>query len=248
MSGEQRRSGAPQGPPWALDLLADLHAEALDADTARELIPQVRHDPAAAEILAGLDATRRDMAELPALRMPDEVAERICTALVAEAAAPATTAEQVVELDARRRRRRRAGWGIGALAAAAAAVLAVMITSPTLLRTQHEATSPPAALPSAPPMSFTGTDVHLDRAQLTEALRSHQYAAALSDPRTLQGCLRANGVTGAPMGARTVTLDGRTAQMFVLPTGSIGRFRVLVVGVDCGPGNPATVSDSTFGG
>jgi hypothetical protein len=242
MSGEQRRPGVPQGPPWALDLLADLHAEALDADTARELSPLVRRDPAAAEILAGLDATRHDMAALPPLRMPDEVTDRICTALATEA----ESAAPVVELDPVRRRRRRLGWAASALAAAAA-VLAVLIISP-MLRTSHQVTSTPEALPSAPPMTFSGGNIHLDRTQLTEALHSRQYAPTLSDPRTLQGCLRANSATAQPIGAQTVSLDGRTAQMLILPTGAIGRFRVLVVGLDCGPGHPAAVSDDTFGG
>lgn len=248
MNGEQRRSGAPQGPPWSLDLLADLHAEALDADTARELRPLAQRDPAAGAVLAGLDATRRELADLSPLTMPDDVTQRICAALAAEASSPAPASEAaVVDLAQARRRRRRVGWGLAALTAAAAA-LVVVIASSTLPRTTPEATNPPASALSPQPMTFSGSQVRLDRTQLTEALRSRQYAAALSDQRTLQGCLQANGVVGEPVGARAVTLDGRPAQMLILSTGTIGRFRVLVVGLDCGPGNPATVSDSTFGG
>ena len=57
MSGESRRAEAPQGPPWSLDLLADLHAGVLDGPTADELRRQVEADPEAREIMAALDAT-----------------------------------------------------------------------------------------------------------------------------------------------------------------------------------------------
>ena len=48
--------------------------------------------------------------------------------------------------------------------------------------------------------------------------------------------------------AREITLDGQRALLLVLPGGEIGQFRLLAVGPECGPGNPATLSDATFGG
>lgn len=85
MSGEGRRSSAPQGPPWSPELLADLHAGALDEQTAAELNPLVLQDPEAAELLAALDATAAQLGEEPEPAIPDAVADRIEAALTAAA-------------------------------------------------------------------------------------------------------------------------------------------------------------------
>jgi hypothetical protein len=266
MSGEERRMGAPQGPPWSLDLLADLHAGVLDRETADDLSPRVLDDPEAREVLAALDATSTDLAGLPPLTIPDDVASRIDTALEDEvrawsqAATPpvapqgVTTGAEVVDLAKARRRRRRIGWGAGLLTAAAAVLGIVVIASTTLSTdgSNNQAASPPAPVrvPGSPvPLALQGGQVNLDRTQFTEVLKSDQYAHTLADPKKLVSCLQANGVTsGKPMGAREVTLDGRPAQLFILPGGTIGKFRLLTVGPDCGPGSPSTISDTTFGG
>lgn len=66
------------GQPWSVDLLADLHADGGDRSAL---------DAEALAVLAALDATQADLADLPPLRMPDHVAARIDAALAAEAAA-----------------------------------------------------------------------------------------------------------------------------------------------------------------
>jgi hypothetical protein len=248
MSGEQRRSEASQEPWWSLDLLADLHAGALDADTARELDSRVQQDPAARKVLAALDATRADLAGMETPTIPDDVAARI-TAALANETPPGRAEGRVIDFADARRRRRRLGRGLGLLATAAA-VVGIVVVASTAPNTVPEAAGPPPASPQArPPLALTGSQVRLDRAQLTDVLHSHQYSPALSDAQALQACLQANGVNNAkPLGAREVTLDGRPAQLMILPTTTIDRFRLIVVGPDCGPGNPATISDNTFGG
>ncbi len=52
-------------PPYSAELLADLHAGALDEELAARLWPRVRRDPEAVAYLARLDATQ---ARLSALR------------------------------------------------------------------------------------------------------------------------------------------------------------------------------------
>jgi hypothetical protein len=42
-------------------------------------------------------------------------------------------------------------------------------------------------------------------------------------------------------------VDGRAGVLLVLPTGVAARFRLLVVGPDCAPGSPLTVSDTLVG-
>src|SRR5438445_13335894 len=96
MTDESRGIGGTIGPPWSVDVLADLHAGVLDDARATELWPIVNADPEARAILDALDATQADLAALadaPAPPMPAEFAARLDAALAAEAAAtfPSTT-------------------------------------------------------------------------------------------------------------------------------------------------------------
>lgn len=254
MSGEQRRVPAPQEPPWSPDLLADLHGDVLDQQTADELRSAVAADPRASEILAALDATRADLAAIPPVTMPDEVADQIEAALrqEASAAAPAESpaGAQVVDLaEARRKRRRRVSWSAGLLTAAATVGAVLIGVAPWKgTQTTPEAQPPIPGSETSQPLALAGQQVALTPGQFTEVLHSKQYGK-LSDPQKLEECLLVNGVTkGRPMAAREVTLNGRPAELLVLPTGRIGRFRLLAVGPECGPGNPAKISDSSFGG
>ncbi|MEB3370727.1 anti-sigma factor [Saccharopolyspora mangrovi] len=273
MSGESRRAGAPQGPPWSLDLLADLHAGVLDGPTADELRRQVEADPEAREIMAALDATSSDLADLPPLTIPDDVSARIEAALQDEVRAwtedatptrpvqrmptmsePAGENAQVVDFaaaKARRRRRMTIGAGLVGVAAAAAAVVFAVLPGTS----QNNTAQPPAPTDTRPsgsqgaPLALTGDQVTLDGKQFSQVMSSDQYVSTLADPQQLIGCLQANGVQGGkPMGAREITLNGRPAQLLILPGGSLGQFRLLAVGPDCSRGNPSTISNSTFGG
>ncbi|WP_460958230.1 hypothetical protein [Parasphingorhabdus pacifica] len=303
MSGEKRRAGAPQGPPWPPDLLADLHAGVLDPEEADELRRQVGDDAEANAILTALDAVGQDLADLPEPAMPPEVAARLDAVLDAEArgraqqqddgstlraadTAPAQSNDresrlhdsatdsaavgntatyradtghaaggdasgaEVIDLAAARKKRRR--WWAASSGLLAAAALTGVVVLATMPGDQGEQAadppgrSAPPAAQSSPPLALSGGE--LGEQQFDEVFGADQLGA-LSDPEKLVGCLQANGIdSGKPLGARTVTVDGRPGQTLVLPAGEIGEFRILTVGPECGPGNPATISDTTFGG
>lgn len=322
MSGEYRRSTAPQDPPWSLELLADLHAGVLDTETAAWARERAARDPWARGVLAALDDTLdelRDPDTNPTSEpIPDDVASRIDLALAEEsrsrsavpetrqlnppgpaarpvtatrpptpmptaghppvpaaAQPPGTAGERppgavdssavrhnVVELGARRRRRARFAWS-ASLVAAAASIAAIVLFAFDPVGSQHDEQAqqpnigqPPAV--EAPtngqssgesaPLALQGEQVNLTGEQFSQVVGTQQYAA-LDGPEQPLDCLRANGVTsGKPLGAREITLNGQPAQLFILPTGEIGQFRLLAVAPDCAAGNPATISDSTFGG
>lgn len=77
-------TGSDPALPLTPEVLADLQAGLLDDATAAHIRRRVRADPHAAELLAGLDAARRAVADLGAADAPDvpaEVVERIGRAL-----------------------------------------------------------------------------------------------------------------------------------------------------------------------
>lgn len=263
MTGSQ---GPIPGPPWPLELLADLHAGVLDERTAAELTPRVQADPEARAVLAALDATVADLAALPAPPMPEHLAARIDAALTAEAhpsqptqttaasgphrgpaAVPAASpgppppppGAAVVDLAARRRKRRGtiAGASLLTVAAAAAGFIAV-------IGIDNETAGTPQASEQQP--------LALTRDSMDDALNqvmSESDFGPLSQPDALEECLSANGMDQAvePLGAREITLDGRPGVLMVLPTGQEAEFRMLVVGPDCGPGNPSLMADHLVG-
>lgn len=77
----------PPGPPFDLDLLADLHAGVYPDDVAMSLRARVATDPQASAALAALDATVQDLHNLPPIPIPPEVAARLEAAIAAEASA-----------------------------------------------------------------------------------------------------------------------------------------------------------------
>lgn len=82
-------------PEWSLELLADLHADALTGRVTARLRPRVAADPQARTVLAALDATVADLAALPTecpTRMPDAVVQRLDAALAIETQAIETQA------------------------------------------------------------------------------------------------------------------------------------------------------------
>jgi hypothetical protein len=149
---------------------------------------------------------------------------------------------------ARRRRNRRMGWGGGVLAIAAAAVGIVIAVVPA-----NMTGGAPVAVPTGPPASSAVSVPPL-------ALRSDQLGSAapqvigqsdygpLGNPARLDGCLQASGVqtTSKPLGVREIQLDGRRAVFVVLPAG-LAKYRLIVVGTDCGPGKPDKISDTVVG-
>lgn len=254
MTGIEQGSG---GPPWSVDLLADLQAGALDPQAAAELWPRVNADPEAMEILAALEATQADLREFAltlAPPMPAQFAARLDQAIAAESQArtqarsvpapqPAAPGHApVISLDeARRRRNKRLGWGAGFLAAAAAVGIAFAVV-PTGTTTPGVAQGGPSTAGQGP-LNFSSNDLGPDQ---LKAARGQDDYGVFSDKDKLAGCLAANGIStkAQPLGARQVTIDGKPGTLFVLAH-TPPQFRLIVVGPDCGPGDPAKLADKT---
>jgi hypothetical protein len=256
--------GLPPGPPWPVDLLADLHAGVLDPPDADELRRRVEADPDAGATLAAFDATQRALAGLPRPRMPEDVAVRIDAAIAREAAAraggPPTLGGEAaagagggptapaVNLATERALRRRLIAGAGILAAAAAIAVFTVANF-----TGGTTDGQPNAGPSDTRFETSTGPLALSSNNLGDALQ-HAFGATeygpLGGAGRLAGCLSANKVDPAtvPLGAKQVTFDGKPGVLIVLPAGSNPpKWRLLVVSQDCGPNNPATLADTTTG-
>jgi hypothetical protein len=267
MTGGNWGHGGSVGPPWSVDLIADLQAEVLDPDVAAELRPRVNADPEARAILAALDATRSDLralTELPATPMPEKYAARLDAAIESELAARAAVPDQrtqpsapsnVIDLAAARRRRNRiVGWGAGVFAAAAAAVAIAAVTLPSNNTTSGVALpgDPPAgtseadAAPAPSPLTFKAEE--LGTTQLEAAQGANDYGP-FAETAKRTACFTANGINkdADPLGGRQVTVDGKRGTLFVLSSG-LGKFRLIAVEPSCGPANPAVLADKTIGG
>ncbi|MGW3960440.1 hypothetical protein ACWED2_11520 [Amycolatopsis sp. NPDC005003] len=259
MTDESRGIGGTIGPPWSVDVLADLHAGVLDDTQAAELWPLVNADPEARAILDALDATQADLASLadaPAPRMPAEFAARLDAALAAEAAAafperaqparpqPSAPREaQVVDLAAaRRRRNKRLGWAAGVLTAAAAAIVAVTVAIPN---TSQQTGTPNVAAPTGPSVGSDGAGA---QALVGKAIGVRDFGPLQNEDR-LDACIAAAGLDPKvrPEGIRPVNVGGKAGVMIILTTGKLAQFRLVAFGADCGPGNPAVLFDKVVG-
>ncbi|MGW5743204.1 hypothetical protein [Amycolatopsis sp. NPDC003861] len=257
MTDESRGIGGTIGPPWSVDVLADLHAGVLDDTQAAELWPLVNADPEARAILDALDATQADLASLadaPAPAMPAEFAARLDAALAAEAAAafPAAQAAPqqagsgnapVVDLAAaRRRRNKRLGWAAGVLTAAAAAIVAVTIAIPN---TPQQTGTPNVAAPTGPSVGSDGAGA---QALVGKAIGVRDFGPLQNEDR-LDACIAAAGLDPKvrPEGIRPVNVGGKAGVMIILTTGKLAQFRLVAFGADCGPGNPAVLFDKVVG-
>ncbi|TCP57427.1 hypothetical protein EV191_1011382 [Tamaricihabitans halophyticus] len=252
--------GGQLGPPWSVDVLADLQAGVLDPETEAQLWPQVNADPEARAILAALDETTADLNALgaaPAPPMPAEFAARLDAAIADEVQQREATGgqqsggAQVVDIATARRRKQRkiAGWGTGILGAAAAAAAIVFATNPATTSTPGEGVAAPSA----------DSDTAEGPMALTEDTLGSQYAGALGardygpldDPDKLSQCLAANEVDPSiePAGVKEITLDGQQGVLVILPTQeAAAQFQLLVVGSNCGPDNPDTLANTVVGG
>lgn len=257
---DSARSGGPEGPPWSVDLLADLHAGVLDDQTSARLWPRVNADPEARAVIEALDTVKVGLGQLgsaPVEPMPAQFAARLGAALEAEARRFATPPPApippprapVVDLAAARRKRNRTlGWGVGILATAAAAVAVVVAVFPGSNKTGGSAVAgdkPPAASTSngaKPPLEVESGNLS---AAIGGVTNEKDYGP-LRDQEHLDECIRANGIDPSKVqtiGVRQVMLDGKPGILALLTTGEIGQFRVLVVEPTCGPGNPGKMAD-----
>ncbi|NKQ53281.1 hypothetical protein HFP15_10340 [Amycolatopsis sp. K13G38] len=239
MTDENRAIGAA-GPPWSVDLLADLHAGVLTEAQAAELWPRVQADPEARAIIDALEATSADLANLgaaPAPPMPADVAARIDTALAEEARQAFPQVAPVVSLeDARRKRNKRIGWATGVVAVAAAAIAAVAIALP---KTETTSGTPVAAPPSSgtaaePPLALRSDQPQAAVGQLAAGKKDY---GSLGTPQALDSCLQAAGYPAgqSPVGVRPGTIDGQPAILVLLTTGKIAEFRLVALSPSCGP-------------
>ena len=249
MSDSTRGTGAPSGPPWSVDVLADLHAGALDARQSAALWAQVNQDPEAQAVLAALDSVKRDLDTLgdaPAEPMPQHFAAQLDAAIAAEAAKAMPAARKtaqpgvapVVDMaEARRRRNRRMGWAAGVLTAAAAAVAVTFValpgqqeTSGTAQAGDHMSTSQDQS-ENIPPLELTGNDL----GPAINGLTGKKDYGSLDDEQGLKDCLSEQGIDKPQvMGAREVTLDGTEGVAALLARGEDGhRFRLVIVDPQC---------------
>ncbi|MCT2586514.1 hypothetical protein [Actinophytocola gossypii] len=249
----------PSGPPWSVDLLADLHAGVLDEAESARLWPQVNADPEARAILDALDSVTADLgdfANAPVEPMPAQFAARLDQALAAEARArgPVTTAPPprpvapappsppppvapVVDLAAARKRRNRiAAWSTGVLTAAAAAAAIAFVAIPDNT-TDGTAAPGDTAENEQPSEGAAQPPVALSRDNLSPAIgevSGENDYGALEDEDGLQQCLDSQGIDapGDTIGVRPVTLDGTEGVAALLGAGR-GQFLLVVVTPDC---------------
>lgn len=255
MTDSTRGTGVPNGPPWSVDVLADLHAGALDARQSAALWAQVNRDPEAQAVLAALDSVKRDLDALgdaPVEPMPAHFAAQLDAALAAEATntMPGTARAGVAPVTdmaaARRKRNRRLGWATGLVTAAAAVVAVTFIALPGPQQTggtpQAQDGNSEEAPGNAPPLALKGDDL----GPAIGGLTGQKDYGPLDDEQGLKDCLADHGVEEPQViGVREVTLDGEQGVAALLAQGEDGhRFRLMIVAPDCS-GDPIT--DTSIG-
>ncbi len=260
MTDSTRGTGVPNGPPWSVDVLADLHAGALDARQSAALWARVNNDPEAQAILAALDSVKHDLDALgdaPVEPMPAHFAAQLDNAIAAEAARSMPSAARpgvapLVDMaEARRRRNKRMGW-VGGLVTAAAAVVAVAFVAlpgeqPTGGTPQAEGGGNDSSQEapgdaSTPPLALKADNL----GPAISGLTGEKDYGPLDDEQGLKDCLADKGIEDPQViGVREVTLDGTPGVAALLAQGEDGhRFRLLIVTPDCS-GDPIT--DASIG-
>jgi hypothetical protein len=261
MTDSTRGTGAAHGPPWSVDVLADLHAGALDARQSTALWQQVNQDQEAQAVLAALDSVRRDLDELgdaPVEPMPAHFAAQLDAALATEAARGRPAQQGVAPVmdmaAARRRRNRRMGWAAGVLTAAAAAVAVVSFAlpggnetggSPVAGATPDNDTSQEAP-GDAPPLALRGDDL----GPAVSGLTGREDFGPLRDEQGLMDCLAGHDIENPQViGAREVTLDGTEGVAALLARGEgDARFRLVIVEPTCTEDTPGRlITDTSLG-
>ena len=262
MTDSTRGTGAAPGPPWSVDVLADLHAGALDAKQSTALWAQVNHDPEAQAVLAALDAVKRDLDSLgdaPVEPMPAHFAAQLDAAIATEAgrSQPAPVRQQprqsgvapVVDMaEARRKRTKRMGWAAGVLTAAAAAVAVTFVSLPggeeagTPQAGNNMNSSSEGAPNATPPLALTGQNL----GPAINGLQDHEDYGPFEDEAEFKACLTDLAKIDDPevIGAREVTLDGTEGVAALLARGEDGkRFRLVIVD----PGCTTVITDTSLG-
>jgi hypothetical protein len=252
MTDESRGMSGAVGPPWSVDVLADLHAGVLSEPEAAALWPQVNADPDARSVIDALDATAADLATLtegPFEPMPAQFAARLDAALAREAGAPSEAPAPVVSLaDARKRRNKRLGWGVGVLVAAAAAVTVIALPGGTGTSGPPAVALPPTSASGVPGVPAVGSDGTGAESLFGQALGVRNFGP-LGDEQHLDACLSANGFDPAvrPAGVQPITVAGQSGVMVVLTTGKLAQYRLVAFPANCGPDHPGKLFDKLVG-
>lgn len=230
-------------PRFTPEQLADLHGDVLSADEAGRIRAAVVDDPDARATLAALDRVRAELGALrtdpaPAPPAPPEVIARLHAALglTTDRATPAVG-------PTRGRRPVRSA----AAAAAALVVLAGGAIGVSRL-VADDATPRGGGAVLADPASTVqlGDDLRPD---LALTLLGHTEPGRFSDPSRRAECLRANGIdpTRALLGSGPVRLRGAAGVLLLLAGPRPPQVTALVVGSDCGAGDPATLARADIG-
>ncbi|MEU2035197.1 hypothetical protein [Nocardia amamiensis] len=254
-------TGVPR-PAFTAELLADLHADNVAPEQREQLWPAVARDPQALRYLRSLDEVS---AELCALgrderiihTMPADVAARL-TQFVDELDSPDGPAARDAAIHSPRsvptdeshgeptvsdsalaqpiapaeHRRARVRW----LAAAAAAILtAAGVGGIVSTLRGSDGTAPSTAQPST-----ANDDVgeELTAAVALTALGRHSVTGSLANPAALDRCVRANGLDRTLLGSTDITFQGRNAVLILLSGPRPPTITALVVGTNCGTGDP----------
>jgi hypothetical protein len=255
---DEARSGGPPGPPWSVDVLADLHAGALSPEQSTQLWPAVNADPSARAVIEALDLVKVDLGNLgtaPVGPMPAHFAARLDAAIAAEAnrmaapvplPAPRQPVAPVIDLAAARKRRNRMlGWGAGVLTAAAAAVAVVVAVFP------GSSSTPGSAVAGGGPNNSADGPLAVQRDNVSAAIgkvTNQRDYGPLKDQQHLDACLKAGGIDPGKeqtAGVRQVVIDGRSGVMALLVPGN-NTLRVVVVEPTCGPDNPGLIVNTTI--
>ena len=249
--------GGPPSPPIGVGVLADLHADALDAAAAAAVTALLADDPDARAVLLALDATVATVAVLRlgpvAVPVPVHVAARLDSALaqlsahpVARPAPGVLPPSPVLDLafarhpnarHANASRRRLLGAGAVAVAAAVAGV--VLVGGVLGGASTTSGTAVTAALDLGNGQPGGALLASLGRTDL----------GPLRDPATLAACLSANGVAeGTPLlGSAQVLLRGKPGTLLLFTAGTAGSFTALVVGPACSAFDPAQLARQRIG-
>lgn len=87
MNTENDLAAVPAGPPWSLDVIADLHAGVYPPDIEADLRARIAEDRDAQAMLTALGSVVDELSLLPPMRMPERYASRLDAAVAAESAA-----------------------------------------------------------------------------------------------------------------------------------------------------------------
>ncbi len=267
MTGTHRPDPADDSPVSA-ELIADLHAGVLTGVDAARVRRAVETEPEAAAVYRALDAAEADLsAAAEAYRAPhtvepvppavrarlDQTLAQITAATGPDPEPDAPLIPDAVAVTGSRPRRRRAS-----LLAAAAAIVGLGGAGIGVWAAQTPVDTPVTDLIAAEQPAPTPTDDEDDAPVAVAAglqidptaLLGDPIPGPLADPDRLAGCLAAHDLPAgtAVLGAGPGAVDDRDGTVLLIPGPRPPMLTVLVVGPDCGPGEPDLLARNTTGG